>query len=279
MSRGLETVIRFSCQGQLLTGIHHDPGQPSATGVVIVVGGPQYRVGSHRQFVLLARHLAALGTPVLRFDYRGMGDSEGEAQDFEQISLDIGCAIDALCAASPAVNQVVLWGLCDAASAAALYAPHDGRVAALVLLNPWLRTRQTEAQTHLKHYFLQRLLQAQFWRKLLRHPGQIVQAGSSLIEQVRHSLQPAATTKQTLPERMLGALQQFSGSVLLILSGADLTAQEFALVAERSPVWRALLSQARFTRRELPGADHTFSSRRWRDQVAHWTADWLKTDV
>ena len=276
MNSAVETVVQFSCQGQLLTGIHHAPHQPCATGVIIIVGGPQYRVGSHRQFVLLARHLAALGTPVLRFDYRGMGDSEGEPRDFEQIGLDIGCAIDALCKASPELSQVALWGLCDAASAAALYAPHDQRVSALVLLNPWLRTAQTQAQTQLKHYFLQRLLQAEFWRKLLRHPGQIIQAGNSLIEQVRRSLQKTATAQPQLPKRMLGALQQFSRPVLLILSGADLTAQEFALVAERSPDWRTLLSQPRFTRQELPGADHTFSSRRWRNQVAEWTAEWLQ---
>ena len=39
------------------------------TGVVIVVGGAQYRVGSHRQFVQMARLLAAAGYPVLRFDF------------------------------------------------------------------------------------------------------------------------------------------------------------------------------------------------------------------
>ena len=63
--------------------------QPSATqatasvGVVIVVGGAQYRVGSHRQFVGLARHLAAHGHPVLRFDFPGMGDSPGDWVGFE----------------------------------------------------------------------------------------------------------------------------------------------------------------------------------------------------
>lgn len=275
MNNTTEQVLQLTCEGQGLTAIHHAPSQPSATGVVIIVGGPQYRVGSHRQFVLLARHLATTGTPVLRFDYRGMGDSDGEPRDFEHISLDIGCAIDALCTASPAVNNVILWGLCDAASAAALYAPHDQRVSGLVLLNPWLRTAQSEAQTHLKHYFLQRLRQAEFWRKLFSEPEQIVHAASSLIEQCRQALRQTQPTQLQLPERMLGALQQFSGRVLLILSGNDLTAKEFVLVADHSPVWRALLSQPRFQRQLLPNADHTFSSQLWRDQVARWTSDWL----
>ena len=44
--------------------------------MVIVVGGPQYRAGSHRQFTLLARHIAAAGYPVLRFDARGCPELE-----------------------------------------------------------------------------------------------------------------------------------------------------------------------------------------------------------
>ena len=59
-----ERVLLFTCQGLSLPGILH-PGAPDASrGVLVVVGGPQYRVGSHRQFVLLARDLAAAGVPV-----------------------------------------------------------------------------------------------------------------------------------------------------------------------------------------------------------------------
>ena len=50
-----ETALTFPCQQQSLVGILHNPEQVSTVGVVIVVGGPQYRVGSHRQFTQLAR--------------------------------------------------------------------------------------------------------------------------------------------------------------------------------------------------------------------------------
>jgi len=62
--------------------------------VLIIVGGPQYRVGSHRQFVLLARHLAAQGIPVMRFDVRGMGDSKGKPRNFGQLDDDLRAATD-----------------------------------------------------------------------------------------------------------------------------------------------------------------------------------------
>ncbi len=75
-----ERFISFDCDGESCVG---GVGEPTAgsnatdVGVAIIVGGPQYRAGSHRQFILLARRLAHAGIPALRFDYRGMGDSPG----------------------------------------------------------------------------------------------------------------------------------------------------------------------------------------------------------
>ena len=45
-------------------------------------GGPQYRVGSHRQFVLLARHLALAGTnyPWIRVSCRRHAERRGQIQ-------------------------------------------------------------------------------------------------------------------------------------------------------------------------------------------------------
>lgn len=81
MNHYSEQAAVFKSGTNALLGITSLPAStpvPSAsTGVVIIVGGPQYRAGSHRQFVLLARALATAGYPVLRFDYSGMGDSDG----------------------------------------------------------------------------------------------------------------------------------------------------------------------------------------------------------
>src|SRR5690606_34644237 len=106
-------------------------------GVLIIVGGPQYRVGSHRQFVLLARYLAERGIPVMRFDYRGMGDSDGDMRTFEHVGKDLGSDIDYFFSECSFLKDIVIWGLCDAASAALFYAHQDRRISGLVLLNPW----------------------------------------------------------------------------------------------------------------------------------------------
>ncbi len=76
---------------------------------------------------------------------------------------------------------------------------------------------------------------------------------------------------------MLAGLTQFKGHVLLIMSGADLTAQEFSDVVQASRQWQRQLAGARVTRHALAAADHTFSRRVWRDQVASWTGAWVRS--
>jgi exosortase A-associated hydrolase 1 len=270
-----EEALVFACGSESLVGVLARPAAPAARGVLIVVGGPQYRAGSHRQFTLLARELAGSGIASLRFDYRGMGDSSGAPRSFEAVDEDIGCAVERLLDAVPELREVVIWGLCDAASAALFYAHRDARVRGVVLLNPWVRTEQGIAQAHLRHYYGHRLLDRSFWHKLVSGRLDVRTAFASL----RKFLVDAAAPREeagTLPERMEEGLRRFRGRVLLILSGKDLTADEFRGVVSRSERWRRLLAEARVTRRELAEANHTFSRRQWRDQVARWTADWVK---
>ncbi len=279
-----QQALSFRCGEDTLFGILSLPERPASRGVLIVVGGPQYRAGSHRQFTLLARSLAGQGVPVLRFDYRGMGDSEGAARDFTQVDADLRAAIDAFQASVPGLREIVLWGLCDAASAALCYAPQDQRVRALVLLNPWVRTSEGLARATLKHYYRDRLLQGALWHKILRGQFNFGAATRSLLalagaarRRSASGATAAATAQASLPERMLAGLQAFGGPLLLILSGQDLTAQEFSDAVGRSSGWQAQLAAPRVRRHTLAAADHTFSRHAWREQVAAWTVDWMRS--
>lgn len=278
-----ERALAFPCGDAWLYGVLSLPPTPQARGVLIVVGGPQVRTGSHRQFTLLARALAQAGVAAMRFDYRGMGDSEGAMRDFEDVNDDLRAALDRFFAEVPGMREVVLWGLCDGASAAAMYAPCDARVAGLVLLNPWVRTEGGEARARLKHYYRDRLLDPGLWKKIARGQFDYAGAASSFMGIVRSASGAAKPSSDVakcgaaapLPERMHAALGRFGGKVLVMLSGADLTAQEFTELSAGSRAWQGLLSESRFTRHTLPKADHTCSRREWHEQVVQWTRDWL----
>lgn len=296
-----EQALAFSCGGESLPAIVTLPAFPGTRGVLVIVGGPQYRAGSHRQFTLLARSLAAQGFPVMRFDARGMGDGDGRQRTFEEIGDDVRAAMDCFVQTVPGMRDIVLWGLCDGAVAAVLYGGDDPRVSGLVLLNPWARDEAGLAKTLLRHYYLPRLTDPALWRKVFSGRFDVRRSAASLAAQIGTVVrrapmlvaaehEPAVVPAAPLPApdgqvvlapplgpRLFVGLQRFQGPVLLVISPGDLTAMEFLQLAGSTRAWRKLMSAARITRRDVPGADHTFSSRAWRDQVAEWTGQWLRT--
>lgn len=272
-------VLDIACEGESLIGILSIPKSMGKLGVVIVVGGPQYRIGSHRQFVLLARHLADAGHPVLRFDHRGIGDSPGAGQTFESIEADIQAAVNAMYHRLPDLAGLVLWGLCDAASAALLHQYHrnDRRIRGLALVNPWVRSKETLARAHVKHYYVDRLRQPSFWRKLFRRE---ISGGAwtGLLSNLRMMLRRSSPRRsQGFQKQMAQAWQQFPGSLLLILSERDYTAKEFIEAVDSQSVWRDALQKTQLTRIDIAQADHTFSNQGDREQVEKATLRWLQS--
>lgn len=279
-----EQALMLDCSGEALPAVLSTPaaGEPATeVGVVVVVGGPQYRVGSHRQFVLLARALAGQGHSCLRFDYRGMGDASGAARDFQQVDADLAVAIDALRQARPQLRHVLLWGLCDAVSAILLYLDRQGPrqgVDGLVLLNPWVRSELGLARTQVKHYYLQRLREREFWLKLLSGRTGLAALGEFLgkLRQVLGARRgPAQAADLPYQERMARAWRAFPGPMLLQLSGDDFVAKEFLDHAAGSPHWQGLLQRPGLEHQDLAEADHTFSRALWRDAVAAQLLDWI----
>jgi exosortase A-associated hydrolase 1 len=241
---------------------------------VITVGGPQYRAVSHRQFVLLARALAAGGYPVLRYDYRGLGDSDGAPRTFESIDEDIDAAARTL-RDETKVNRVVLWGLCDAATAALMRGNVDPGACGIVALNPWVRAPATHASTMLRHYYLRRLADPAFWHKLARGG---LKLGSS-IRDLGGSVR-AARTGGDGPDflaRMQRGWSSFERPILFVLSGQDLTAREFEEWVAGDSSRACMMKGRNVTTVRFDDADHTFSRREWREAVARATLDFLST--
>jgi exosortase A-associated hydrolase 1 len=162
----MRRLIAFSCEGAALAASLDDAA--GTTGLLLVIGGSQTRIGSHRMYERLAKALATNGYPCFRFDRRGVGDSEGEDPGFRGSGPDLAAAAAAFRGECPALTRLIGFGLCDGASAIALYGDAAG-LDGLILANPWLvETESGEPPpAAVRAHYRKRLLSRSGWKKLL----------------------------------------------------------------------------------------------------------------
>lgn len=77
-----EEQVLIESGGVGLYGVLHKPAQATRAAVVFCNPLFEERKSAHRPLVEAARYFVERGSPVLRFDYRGCGDSPGEIRDF-----------------------------------------------------------------------------------------------------------------------------------------------------------------------------------------------------
>lgn len=279
-----EIALAFPCQDAELIGIVHLPEHPAKRGVLAVVaGGPQYRAGCCRQLVYMARSLAEQGIPVMRFDYRGMGDAAGDFRGFQQVEDDLRAALDAFTKAAPELNEVVLWGGCDAGSAVLINAWKYPSVSGLVLASPHVRAEQTHIAA-VRHHYWKRLGEKSFWVKLFQFRFNLIKTAQSFVQDLvlarfKGSVKSSAANSQRggrpFQELMLEGLEKFNGRVLLVMSGRSLEALEFDELVGESDRWRKAIGRGLLTRVDLPDADQAFSSLESRNGLVDAGREWL----
>ncbi len=277
MTHGCERGLVFARGDERLVGVLSLPDDARDIAVLILVGGPQYRVGSHRQFTLLARDLARQGYASLRFDYAGMGDSEGERARFDAVQADVDAALAALRAAAPGVRRVVLFGLCDAASMALLHAHGKPGIAGLALLNPWVHEGEYLPEVRLSRYRSQ-FAAVRHWRRLFERPGEVAAGVAGFIAAGAAALRRRFARAAPAPvfvEAMRAGLEAFDGEVLVLLSEDDLTAREFAALVAADARWQSLMAGPRVERVAVAGADHTFSRPGDQARMQELVSGWL----
>lgn len=132
----MEDFRQFSVDGKRIAASIHVPDETPAPGIVMCHGFTGQRMEAHFLFVKAARELCAAGFNVLRFDFRGSGESDGRFRDMTA-SREIEDALQALqvMRTEPTVDadRVGLIGLSLGGLVAACTAARDGDVRALVL--------------------------------------------------------------------------------------------------------------------------------------------------
>jgi exosortase A-associated hydrolase 1 len=166
MEPPVRRLLTFPCAGADLAATLDGAGGP--TGVLLVTGGSQTRIGSHRMYERLARSLSERGFYCFRYDRRGVGDSAGEDPGFKGSGPDLEAAAAALRAQTGGVGRLFGMGLCDGATALALFGKAAG-LDGLILVNPWLveASAGEPPPAAIKQHYARQLSSRDGWRKIL----------------------------------------------------------------------------------------------------------------
>jgi len=204
--------VSFESGGRRLFGIWHEPTHASQGAFVFCAPFAEEEKCSHRVMGDVACAFAQAGYAVLRFHYRGCGDSAGEFEEFtlDDWRQDIHAALNFVRSRASSLN---LLGLRLGASLAAQVAEERDDVERLILWEPLLNGRR---------YVSQNLL-----RKRLR---------AALTDSTRHAPDATDFDGYLVTDRLqsdLNALDlraaplRFGGRVLIVSIGASAPTSRF----------------------------------------------------
>lgn len=255
-----ELPVTWLSEGQQIVGMLHLPvAERPVPAVVLLHGFTGTKVEAHRSFVKLSRALAESGMAVLRFDFRGSGDSEG---DFSQMTVDREC-VDAHSAleyvrsrAEVDQDQIGLLGMSLGGLVAALTSGNDTQIKSRVLWCP-VGDPSAAAERKMDPSVIQQFEDMGFcdmggW-----------QVGKEFLMKL-HCARP---------------LEQVARchSPMLLIQGTD----DQTVPPSDSEMYEKALKKADICveRMLIPGANHTFSSVQWETQVLALTVQWFRTTL
>lgn len=273
----MEKHFTFESQDcQLVATLHlPDGGEPAPVGLLLLHGWAGYRIGAHQMFVKLARAAAERGYACLRFDFRGRGDSEGDANATTLSTMIADTKVAAEVVLREAgVSRVVLVGDCSGSEVAIGSAAQIETVTAMVLWSAPIvgadrqATDSAKKRDILRQYAV-KLFRRETWAKLLSGNLQGGMIKRALIRGGKGTGEEGSQSDKDID--WIGRFTRFSGDVLFIYGSKDPTAADAAahfqsLTGDAARHWHLHL---------VEGANHAFYSVAWEDEVIAATLDWI----
>jgi len=255
--------VTFTNNGEQIIGILHVPDslkkENKAPAIAMFHGFTGHKSEAHRFFIHVARALCNAGYIVLRFDFRGSGDSDGEFEDMtvpEEVS-DAVRAIDFLSDLTITdPKKIGVIGLSMGGRVAAILASRDKRIKFIILYSAALDS--------LKEEFLSRLEKRDL-KKL--EDGEAVHIGNGWYLKKRFF----ETVDSPVP---LEVLDKIEIPTLIIHGDSD---KVVPLDAAKKG-YRILRTLHR--KNELyivKGGDHTFTRKEHTQEVIEKTLNWLNS--
>lgn len=254
----MELQVCFLSGNEKVVGVWHCPESPEIyPAVVLCHGFGGNKTEAHRIFVRLARSLEKRGIGVLRFDFRGSGDSQGDFKDttVTRDLTDITSAIDFIERQQRVDKERIgLLGLSLGAFLSVLTATRDKRIKSLVL---WSGVSRPAS----KFISDQKLLSE--WRRT----GKLDLKGNVLGYNFFKDLQKYDVFRD---------LKAYQCPVLVVHGNAD-DVVEIADSKEYHDKFRANGNPCEL--KIIAGADHTFSSESHETEVVEMTSQWLQQSL
>lgn len=302
-----ETVRFRNRHGLLMHGMLHEPDPASARGICILMLSPgiKGRVGPHRLYLKMAERLVPLGFHLLRFDFYGLGDSEGELT--EDVLADMYNTIqggryadDTIAAmdwmqATHGVRRFIGSGLCGGSITALHAAARDDRIEALlgiglpVVLDGgeanWGRFLTGQQKQQARRGLFERLFQPRSWWKFVTGKSNYRVIGRILLQLVGlRRTPPAATAAKVVDDTNPFFAPAFLGLIgsgrpaLLVYSGGDRLQSQFEEKFEARHLDRLGGKRRGYQLHAIPQANHIMSSPEWVAELCDVADCWLAAE-
>ena len=293
--------------GKKLFGTLHVPASSEQARPLIVLLSPgvKMRVGPHGLYNRMTDHFNTIGFAVFKFDFVGLGDSEGEldhdllAEVYNDIETGafVNDSIDALdwLGKSHRYTNFILGGLCGGAITALLTAQADDRVKGILSLGMTTtlamgareRTKHASQQelAALRKGYLKRALDIKSWIRLF--------SLQSDFKTIFRSLKQAVIKKKVAPQPMnpedaeppsnsnplfapaFFKVARSKRPILLIFSGSDRLYWEFDEKFAQPYAKQLAEVSTGYELHVIEEANHVFSFREWEEAMLQISESWL----
>lgn len=303
-------AVAFDNEAQeRLFGTLHRPANPraGAPAVVLLSPGVKMRVGPGRLYVPLTEMLNAQGYTVLRFDFFGLGDSEGELHESMLAdvynNIEVGRYVsDTLCALrwlreAHGFDKFLLGGLCGGAITALLTAEREERVTGLLSLGMTVTLASNAAAPakfmtsqqldSMRLGYIRKLLRPGSWLRLLTFRSDYTVIWYSFKNMVARKKPQAAkavvadapleqrgNANPLFPPAFFSFLQR-GGRALMLFSGKDRLQAEY--VEKFATPYAAQLTPFAPQVREhvVENANHVLSFPEWQREMVDVSRSWI----
>jgi pimeloyl-ACP methyl ester carboxylesterase len=303
-------MTRASCvsfpnrQGVQLAGMLDEPDPSAARNVCVLLLSPgiKGRVGPHRLYLKIAARLVLMGFHVLRFDYHGLGDSEGTLSEIALVDVynsiqggryveDTRAAMDWL-QNSRGIDRFVASGLCGGSISGLLTAQLDPRIRSVLGLgmpvalegNPedWGRHLTGGQLKTLRRGYLRKVVRLDAWGRFVTGRSSYNVIRRSLLRSLRQTnvTEPGASIDNTNPRFAPAFLSVLASGrpIILIFSGADRLGWEFQEKFVERHLKQLHGLRSPFKVHTIENANHVLSDPNWIDQLLTVSTQWLDTN-